>query len=553
MDKYVADFETTTDINDCRVWAYGTCLIDSPFTTFEYGNNIDYFMKWCESGNNKEVLFHNLSFDGEFILSWLMENGFTYDKKKKEKTFNCIISQANVFYQIEVIFKVYGRKYKKVIFKDSYKKLPFKASKIAKDFNLETQKLEIDYNEYREIGHILTKKEIEYLKNDCLIIAQALKIQYEKGLKKLTIGADALFEYKTIMGKKEFERLFPILDLETDADIRKSYKGGYTYCNPKFKNKMLGKGLVYDVNSLYPYVMTAFAMPYGAPIPFDGEYSQDDDYNLYIQHLVVSFKLKENHIPTIQNKNGFKGMPGKYLESAWDLELHLTNIDLKLMYEHYDIIEIAFIDGWKFRSKIGMFDEYIFKWYAVKENSTGAIKQLAKLLLNNLYGKFATNPNVTGKIPYLDEHGVVKYKDDELEFREPVYTAVGCFITAWARNVIITASQDNYDRFVYCDTDSLHLVDTNYPDIEIHQTKLGAFKLEYEFIQAKYIGAKAYIDETVDDMIIKCAGMHDNVKEFVTFNNFKAGKEFKGKGQLKKKHVKGGVVLYDGGITIRER
>lgn len=553
MKKYVADFETTTDSNDCRVWAYGLCEIKDPFNTFEYGNSLDDFMKFCENNASIEVLFHNLSFDGEFIISWLFKNGYVYDKNRKPKTFNCIISSSNVFYQIEVIFKCYGRKQIKVIFKDSLKKLPFKAEVIAKAFKLETQKLDLDYDTYRPIGYELKDYEVEYLKNDCLIIAQALKIQYEKGLTKMTIGADSLAEYKEIMGKKRFEYLFPILDIETDSDIRRAYRGGYTYCNPIYKNKILEHGIVFDVNSLYPSVMMQYPMPYGKPIYFNGQYKQDDVYDLFIQHIIVTFTIKKDHIPTIQIKKGFRGQTGKYANDGDDIELVLTNVDLQLLFDHYHIIDIEYIDGWKFRSKSGMFDEYISKWYAVKENTDGAIKQIAKLLLNNLYGKFATNPNVTGKIPYIEDD-IVKYNDDELEFRDPVYTPVGCFITAWARNVTIRSAQSNYDRFIYCDTDSIHLIGYENPDIEIHQTKLGAWKEEYKFIKSKYIGSKAYIDQLEDGtLIVKCAGMHDNVKKHVTFENFNVNQIFKESGQLKKIHVKGGIVLYDGGYQIRER
>ena len=38
--KFAADFETTTDIDDCRVWAYSLCEIGKP-DNFLDGNNID--------------------------------------------------------------------------------------------------------------------------------------------------------------------------------------------------------------------------------------------------------------------------------------------------------------------------------------------------------------------------------------------------------------------------------------------------------------------------------------------------------------------------------
>ena len=43
MALYTADFETTTDHLDCRVWAYGICEIGNP-DNFIYGNVIGGFL-----------------------------------------------------------------------------------------------------------------------------------------------------------------------------------------------------------------------------------------------------------------------------------------------------------------------------------------------------------------------------------------------------------------------------------------------------------------------------------------------------------------------------
>ena len=45
--KFAADFETTTQIGDCRVWAYSLCEIGDP-TNFLYGNNIEDFIEFCK-------------------------------------------------------------------------------------------------------------------------------------------------------------------------------------------------------------------------------------------------------------------------------------------------------------------------------------------------------------------------------------------------------------------------------------------------------------------------------------------------------------------------
>ena len=95
MKKFCADFETTTDENDCRVWAYALCEIGNP-SNFIYGNNIDDFINFCKNKRENYILyFHNLKFDSEYIFSWLLNNGYKCIKDKKErenKTFTTLIS-----------------------------------------------------------------------------------------------------------------------------------------------------------------------------------------------------------------------------------------------------------------------------------------------------------------------------------------------------------------------------------------------------------------------------------------------------------------------------
>ena len=79
------------------------------------------------------------------------------------------------------------------------------------------------------------------------------------------------------------------------------------------------------------------------------------------------------------------------------------------------------------------------------------------------------------------------------EGSKPVYTPLGVFITAWARDKTIRAAAANHDRFLYADTDSLHLLGTTPPDnLEIHSTRLGAWKIEGTFDRGIFVRAKQY-------------------------------------------------------------
>lgn len=579
---FAADYETTVNPLDCRVWAWGLCEVGNT-DHFRYGNSIETLFSFCENHNQKITLyFHNLKFDGEFIFNWLFRQGYVHVKDRKElktKSFSTLISDRGVFYSCEICFKHTEDEFKTVKIYDSLKLLPFSVEEIAQAFSLPISKLAIDYNKYREPGHELDEQEIAYLKGDVTIVAMALQSLFEQNLKKMTTGANALNDYKIIFGKKRFEKLYPTP--EYDKLIRKSYKGGFTYLNPKFAGKKIAQGIVLDVNSLYPSVMYYEKMPYGEGILYQGFYQEDELYDLYIQNFRCQFELKDGMIPTIQIKNTLSFVPNEYLTSSNGeyVELWLTSVDLKLFLEHYDVYDIEWIQGFKYKSSTILFKDYIDKWNAIKVQATKdhnkPLRTIAKLMLNSLYGKFASAPEGRSKYPYLGEDGIVHYTVGELEARKAVYIPIGTFITSWARNKTIRSAQTVYDRFVYADTDSLHLVGNEVPEgLEIDDTKLGAWKLESHFDRAKFLRQKCYIEDIISDdeeiynhlsktpelshhvdldrhtiLKITCAGMPKGCYKNVTFDNFEIGASYDGK--LKPTHVPGGLVLTNIPHTLR--
>jgi DNA polymerase type B, organellar and viral len=560
--KYSCDFETTTDPNDCRVWAYGYMEIGNK-TNYKIGNSLEEFMDWCEK-EQADCYFHNIRFDGEFVVNFLLKNGYSYSNKPKAKTFKTIISSMGQWYMIDICYGYKGKKKLHTVMYDSLKKLPFPVKKIAKDFKLTIEKGDIDYHTYRPIGHIITDEEYKYIKNDIEIIADALKIQFDQGLTKMTTGSDSLSGFKTMVTKRAFENFFPTFSLELDADLRKAYRGGFTWLNEKYAGKTLGRGIVFDVNSLYPSVMYEKPLPYGQPIFFQGEYEFDEEYPLYIQHIRCEFVVKKDKIPTIQIKKNLLFRQNEYLKSSGGepVDLYVSSVDLELIREHYELYDLEFLSGWKFKQSVGLFRTFIDKWMHIKTHSEGAIKVGAKLQLNSLYGKFASSPDVTGKEPYLKEDGSTGFRLGDEEFKDPVYTPMGIFITSWARHITITTAQKCYDRIIYVDTDSLHLVGDTVPDAIkgiVDPDKLGFWKYEYTFERGKFIRQKTYVEEIIkknketgEDELhleVKCAGMPDKVKEKVTLENFQVG--FSSFGKLLPKHVSGGVVLVDTEFTIK--
>lgn len=549
--NYSCDFETTTDPNDCRVWAWGYMEIGNN-KNYRIDHTIDEFMLWAEKSQGN-IYFHNLKFDGSFIVNWLLHKGYVHDDSGLEGTFNTIISNSGQWYMVDLCFGYKGKRKLHTVMYDSMKKLPFSAETVAHAYELDLMKGEIDYHKYRPVGYEMDDEERAYIKNDVEIIAQALQIQFSQGLDRMTSGSDSLWGYKTSVSPKTFDKWFPVLNIEADSDIRKAYRGGFTWLNEKHQGTDIHGGIVFDVNSLYPAQMYNRELPYGRPVPFEGEYEYDEKYPLSITRIQCEFAIKEGYIPMIQIKNDLRFKATEYLKSSNGerVDLYVTNIDLEMIMEHYDLYDVEYIAGWKFKSSKGMFKKFIDKWSLIKDTETGAIREMAKLMLNSLYGKFATNPDITGKIPVLKEDGSNMFMMGDEETKDPVYTAMGVFVTSWARHTTIGTAQLCQDRIIYCDTDSIHLTGLEPPDAIkdlIDPITMGLWDWESTFEKARYLRQKTYCQVIDGELDVKCAGMPQSVKKYVTWDNFQVG--FSHDGKLLPKQVPGGVWLKDTVFTI---
>ena len=566
--RYTADFETATWLeNETYVWCWAVCEIGNDFKT-NWGTNIESFIQWCKSCNNPAIYFHNLKFDGEFILSYLLFNGYKCtngDSEIKNKTFKTLISDMGQFFSITVYFD----KNNYCTFYDSLKIIPLKIEKMPKSFGLPIKKLDLDYQKERKRGYIPNEEELAYILNDVKIPAMSLKTLFDQNLNKMTQAGNAMQDFKDIIRYKTFNRFFPELPIEIDSDIRKAYRGGFTFLNDIHANKTLYNGIVLDVNSLYPSVMYEKKLPIDYPIFFEGKYQHDNIYDIYVQRIICRFELKNGKIPTIQIKDDKQNFNGtEYLKSSNGkiVALTLTNIDLKLFLENYKTYDLEYIAGWKFRSCRGVFNGYIDKWSgekikAKKEENKG-MYTLAKLMLNSLYGKFGLNPITKSKTPYLYD-GIVKYKTGAEEKRKPIYVPMALFITSYAREKTIRTSQvirdysiQKYgvDKYIYSDTDSIHttLTENELKQIcDVDDYKLGAWKIENTFKRGKFLRQKTYVEEIDGKLKITCAGLPEACYDRVTFENFNEDLTIE-TGKLRYKHVIGGVKLVDTPFTIKK-
>lgn len=642
---FVGDFETTVykGQDHTEVWASASVelftedvqIFHSIKEQFEYFKSLKSHI--C-------VYYHNLKFDGEFWVSFLLSNmKYTqaYNKLNEQGTevewlsekdmpnnsFKYSISDKGMWYTI--IIKTGGYF---IEIRDSLKLLPFAVKRIGESFKTKHQKLDMEYKGLRFAGCEITDEEKKYIRNDVLVVKEALEVMFTEGHTQLTIGACCLAEYKAIMGKADYESFFPSMtDIELDdsihkypnADrwIRKSYKGGWCYLVKGKENKIYNNGTTADVNSLYPSVMSSEsgnAYPVGKPHFWVGDFIPDaalksDRY--YFVRVKTRFYIKPNYLPFIQIKGNYLYKGTECLESSdvydkktgayYDhyyskdgvlhdtrVELTLTMTDFILMREHYELVDFEIIDGCWFYTQVGIFDEYINKYKKIKMNSKGALRELAKLFLNNLYGKMASSDDSSFKLAFLKPDGSVGYMSVPAHDKKVGYIPVGSAITSYARNFTIRAAQKNYHGvnnrgFIYADTDSIHcdLEPQEIIGIRVDDKDFCCWKLESCWDIAIFARQKTYIEHVTHEDLhpiekpyynVKCAGMpakckklflksvegfdekelvtmEDEEKEFLkkkrTILDFKVGLIVPGK--LLPKRIKGGVLLMDTTYEMR--
>lgn len=592
---YVADFETSVYCGqtETEVWAAAIAPItkEPGVEQVTVTNSLaKFFLAVRALGKNPTIYFHNLKFDGQFIVDYLLRNGYTYTdaprKGMETRQFKALIDGCGAWYSVTV-----RTASQTIEFRDSLKLLPFSVRKIGKDFKTKYQKTMIEYNGERHANGHITAEERDYIVRDVLVMAEALALILDYG-NKMTIGANCMAEYKAAYKPIEWSEKYPNLTAwpldrdEWGADnaeeyIRGAYRGGWCYLKKGCAERLYRGGITLDVNSLYPSRMhsrSGAAYPVGRPRMGRGKPTFTAGTFTFLR-VNFRFKLKPGYLPTIQIKGNPRYNPREYLESSniitpngeterVSVTATFTEIDWKRILAHYEIIECEYLDYMTFKAESGLFDDYIDKWMEVKATSTGAQRVVAKLRLNNLYGKFATRPDGACKKPYIGTDGILHFESND-ETRNPLYIPIGAAVTSYAREFTISAAQSNYERFIYSDTDSLHLSGTELPQgLEIHPTRLGAWAHESTWRAGWFVRAKTYIHINDDNSWdIACAGLPQRCKELfrascTSYNataandgekafieekrciqDFKPGITIPGK--LLARTIKGGVVLMD--------
>ena len=369
----------------------------------------------------------------------------------------------------------------------------------------EYQKDDFDYKilerELRNIPENRLKIQA-YLKSDCINLYDMVsKFIAEYGI-NLTLAGTSIKQWKKISK----------LDVPSSTEyyydyFKPYYYGGRVQC---FKKGLIHENFnVVDINSAYPRAMLdnhAYSLAYNYIKKLPPIESEKFVYGFY-----TITALSKGGLP-------FRDEKENKLYFPMDNEVReysVTGWELKAAIETNTISDIKFVRGFM-HTHFENFKTYIEHFYTMrkqaKKDKDKAKDLFAKLLMNSLYGKFATNPKAYKKYFITDDEKVknaaIILKDNDLNFagylgdwfvlESPIppsemkfyNIATAASITGYVRAFLWRSiCQVGIDNVLYCDTDSLATTNIEGLDLGV---ELGQWKDEGEFIYAAIAGRKLY-------------------------------------------------------------
>lgn len=395
--------EKKEDKNDTTVYALGYYNGDDYKEIYKTEKDKDknillkflYYLKYNEQGN-KIIYAHNGGkFDTYLLLKEILKsNLFTVT--------SYLDSNGRILNMTIVENKKY--KPKKYVFRDSINLIAGSLDGACKSFKPTTKKLEGDVNhDLININNCYTKKIYdytkEYLKCDCLSLYEILDIfdktiskAYKFGIKDVMTNAS--IARRVFLDKHYDEENKPLytLDRETDRELRKYYFGGRNECMGKLGHTK-GKFYYVDFTSLYPSVMMKYDYFYGEmkKIKLPENTTKFNDKWFGFVKVMFRHKNKKNIPYHAVAKDGKLIFPyvdnwAESIISTEDIRYSLKN---KLGYEY------KFIEVFNWENKGQYFKPIVDELYKMKiqaqNDGNKALRSIAKIIINSLYGFFGIN------------------------------------------------------------------------------------------------------------------------------------------------------------------
>ena len=390
-----------------------------------------------------------------------------------------------------------------VYFKDTLNHWKISVAEMGKRIGLE--KLEGDLFSRRKKP---TKEElIRRCQRDSEITRRFVEVMTEKyeslGIEiKATIGATALNYYSKNYRKSPKDKIFTKKQLEF---LKQGYYGGRTeifYTKP-----VEGNILYHDFNSLYPSVMKKHIYPnIGRPY-FTKKPELDINSKEFlgpsegIAHVeVTSPKLDIPYLP-------YRAETGKLIFPIGTFSGHWTYFELRRAREIgyrinkvHNALEFSFGTDRPFEKFVSYLYQERLKSQNVKDS---LMSDTTKLIMNNLYGKFAQGNEITKLIPISKKeikNGDTILGDQILRKTQGEYPLHTNYIwaaltTAYGRDELwqkMIEIENHWGRVIYCDTDSVIWHCKGQGDPLGSSTDLGALKLEKRLKYAYFKAPKLY-------------------------------------------------------------
>lgn len=364
------------------------------------------------------------------------------------------------------------------MFRDSYSIFPDSLSTYKKDeFNYEHMERGVRGKHRREILH--------YLKKDCDYLFDIVSYFVGRFGYKLTIGSTAIGILREMHD-------FPRTTESHDTKFRPYYMGGR--CEVFEGGIIEGKFKIIDVNSMYPDVMKNCVHPCGM------RYVHDTEIDLYEEPIYfITFEGSNQGALPVRTKSGldFNVASGTFNACSHEIKVALRAGLVKIS----KIIEILVPN--ETISFAGYVDRFTEEKISAKKSGKKLDELFAKRIMNSAYGKTGQNPENHGDYVIVhngddipgEEWSLYERHHDFSIWTKPVKNkqyydvAIAASITSAARAKLLSAKLA-VKRPIYCDTDSL--ICENEGSLSLHDTDLGAWKVEAEVSMVAIAGKKLY-------------------------------------------------------------
>ena len=533
------DLETHNDLesiakNETSMWL--GCYIDENSKEEDgdsYFYSMDEFLDRLEKESSPKrkndtrlcsnicIYIYNLSFEWSFILPKLLERGFTFKEKIDVKTdefcYNSVSTKScSSVWSVSMKF---GKRNGLIWFKDLAKVFGGGLGAVAKAFNLETQKGEIDYRLNRLHNHIITKEEKNYCFRDTRIIIDILLKMQEKNDKEFfkTLSM-ASYSMKLLLKRgfpratkpyQEYRKLYPALEKEETDFLRRGVEGGITYAPSNWQYKVIDKTICHvDKHQMHPSSGFYNTFPYGRGEYFEGRPKLG---RICACRIRISYNAVKLH--SIIKLIG--------LEAIEDFELVVWDFEIPTMKKCYVDLKIEYIDGYAYKMRRLPWRQYYADNYRLRLEAKArkdAFYILYYKLLNNAsYGKHLEKPHNVTLVNYINDLGIIdsmQIPKQDLEVNAKyTYLPVGSCIPAYSRvDLIETALKIGWEKVVYFDTDSIFFLwdeeSKKVWESLPQQDFLGGWGLEEFIDKAQFTAPKRYKTETDGVLSVKAGGIN---------------------------------------------